>query len=68
MSTAPPSPSNTSNANRNVAPTLMPTLNTDYAKKVNVKKVPFDGTEASFYLRTHKFLLLLRHTIVGYIW
>jgi hypothetical protein len=27
-------------------------MNTDYTKSVNVKKVPFDGTEASFFFWT----------------
>jgi hypothetical protein len=31
-------------------------MNTDYTKSVNVKKVPFDGTEASFYLWTTQIL------------
>jgi hypothetical protein len=40
------------NANKNVAPT--PTspanyMNTDCTKTVNVKKIPFDETGASFY-------------------
>jgi hypothetical protein len=33
-----------------------PTMNTYYTKTVNVKKVPFDGTEASFYLWTTQIL------------
>jgi hypothetical protein len=56
MSTPPPGPSNTSNANNNAAPTITPTMNTDYTKTVNVKKVPFDGTEASFYPWTTQIL------------
>jgi hypothetical protein len=31
-------------------------MNTDYNKTVNVKKVPFDGTEASFCLWTTQLL------------
>jgi len=31
-------------------------MNTDYTKTVNVKKDPFDGTEASFYLWTTQIL------------
>jgi hypothetical protein len=56
MSTPPPSFSNTINANNNAAPTITLTMNTDYTKTVNVKKVPFDGTEASFYLWTTQIL------------
>jgi hypothetical protein len=56
MTTPPPSPSSTSQANNNVASTITPTMNTDYTKTVNVKKVPFDGTEASFYLWTTQVL------------
>jgi hypothetical protein len=46
MTTPLPSPSNTSQANKNMASTITPTMNKDYTKTVNVKKVPFDGTEA----------------------
>jgi hypothetical protein len=46
----------TSQANINVASTPRPTMNTDYTKTVNVKKVPLDGTEASFYLWTIQLL------------
>jgi hypothetical protein len=54
MTTPPPSPSTStaSQGKKNAAPSTTPTMNTDYAKTVNVKKVPFDGTEASFYLWT----------------
>jgi hypothetical protein len=49
-STSPPSTSNTSSTNttnNNAAPKpTTPTMNTDYTKTVNVKKVPFDATEA----------------------
>jgi hypothetical protein len=40
------------NANNTAAPaptTTTNNINTDYTKTVNVKKVPFDETEASFY-------------------
>jgi hypothetical protein len=55
---APPSNPNTStnanaNTNNNAAPapsTSTSNMNTDYTKTVKGKKVPFDGTEASFYL------------------
>jgi hypothetical protein len=50
------SPSTPSQVNNNVASTTTPTMNTDYTKTVNVKKVPFDGTEASFYLWTTQVL------------
>jgi hypothetical protein len=50
------SSTNTSNANNNAASTTMPTMNTDYTKTVNVKKVPFDGTKTSFYLWTTQIL------------
>jgi hypothetical protein len=56
MTTPPPSPSNASHANNNAAPIITPTMNTDYTKTVNVKKLPFDGTEASFYLWTTQVL------------
>jgi hypothetical protein len=56
MTTPAPSPSNSSQANNNVASTIMPTMNTDYTKTVNVKKVPFYGIEASFYLWTTQVL------------
>jgi hypothetical protein len=39
-------------ANHNAAPAPNPSMNNDYTKTVNVKMVPFDGTEASFYLWT----------------
>jgi hypothetical protein len=55
MTTPPPSPSNPIQVN-NMASTTTPTMNTDYTKTVNVKKVPFDGTEASFYLWTTQVL------------
>jgi hypothetical protein len=41
---------------KNAAPTIAPTISTDYTKTVNVKKLPFDGTEASFYLWTTQIL------------
>jgi hypothetical protein len=56
MTPPPPIPSNPSQANNNVALTITPTMNTDYTKTVNVKKVPFDGTEASVYLWTTQVL------------
>jgi hypothetical protein len=56
VTTPPPSLSNSRNANNNAAPTITPTLNTDYTETVYVKKVPFDGTEASFYLWTTQVL------------
>jgi hypothetical protein len=64
MTTPPPNSSNTSSTNKstacnNEAPTpttTTPTMNTDYTKTVNVKKVPFDSTEASFYLWTTQML------------
>jgi hypothetical protein len=56
MTTPPPSPSNSSQANNNAAPTTTPTMNTDYTKAVNVKKVSIDGTEASFYQWTTQVL------------
>jgi hypothetical protein len=56
MTTPPPRPSSPSHAINNAAPTITPTINTDYTKTVNVKKVPFDGTEASFYLWTTQVL------------
>jgi hypothetical protein len=49
------SSTNTINANNNAAPAT-PTVNTDYTKAVNVKKVPFDGTEAAIYLSTTQLL------------
>jgi hypothetical protein len=56
-STSNTSSTNTSNANNNAAPTpTTPTMNTDYTKTVNVKKVPFDVAEASFYLWTTQIL------------
>jgi hypothetical protein len=57
------SSTNTSNANNNAAP-ARPTMNTDYTKTVNVNKVPFDGTGASFYLWTTQIWFLLRHTML----
>jgi hypothetical protein len=56
MTTPPLSPSNSSQANNNAVPTTTPSMNTDYTKTVNVKMVPFDGTEASFYLWTTQVL------------
>jgi hypothetical protein len=56
MTTPSPSPSNSSHANNNAAPTITRTIKTDYTKTVNVKKVPFEGTEASFYLWTTQVL------------
>jgi hypothetical protein len=45
------------NDNNNAAPApTTPTFNTVYTKTVNVKKVPFDGTEA---LRSHYSLMSL---------
>jgi hypothetical protein len=57
-STSSTSNSSTNNsANSNAAPTATtPTMNTDYTITVNVKKVPFDGTESSFYLCTTQIL------------
>jgi hypothetical protein len=52
MRTPSPDPLDPSQANDNVASSTTPTMNTDYTKTVNVKKVPFDSTEASFYLWT----------------
>jgi hypothetical protein len=64
MTTPPPIPSNSSQANNiaaptitpTITPTIVPTMNIDYTKTVNVKKVPFDGTEASFFLWTTQVL------------
>jgi hypothetical protein len=56
MTTPPPSPSTASVLPQNPAPTIPPTMNSDYTKTVNDKKLPFDGTEASFYLWTTQML------------
>jgi hypothetical protein len=62
MTTPPPTPNSSytttssNNANNNAEPTPTPTMNTDYTKTVNVKKVPFDGTEAPLYSWTTQIL------------
>jgi hypothetical protein len=56
MTTPSPSPSNPSQAINSAERTTTPTMNTDYTKTVNVKKVHFDGTEESFFLWTTQVL------------
>jgi hypothetical protein len=52
-STTTTTPNTNPNAHNNAAPTpTAPTMNKDYTKTVNVKKVPFDGFQDSFYLWT----------------